>query len=729
MATDKLELNVAGMTCVNCSNAIEKVTAKMDGVEEAKVSFASSKAEFIIDPTKVKIEDIKQKIKKLGYSVVEDLKALEVQKKKDLKKLKFLFTVAASCSIAILYLIFFPLQEGRLNLYLMMFFGTIAQFYPGGLFYSHAIKAIANKNYDMNVLVALGTSAAYFYSAFTVLFPFLFPEHLRYVYFDGASIIITFILLGKVLEENSKAKATDFMKNLIDLAPKTATIITSNGEEKTIKADTLQIGDIVIIKAGERVSADGTILEGSSDVDTSMITGEPLPQFKTVEDEVVAGTINTNGFLKVKVAKASNDTLLSHIITLLGEAQNQKMPIGRIADRISNIFVPTVISISILTFFIWFFAANNTLDAILASISVLIISCPCALGLATPIAIVSAVGKGAKNGILIKSPEVLEIIKDIKYAIFDKTGTITEGRISMGNLVLQDNSMDILNILASAELQSEHPISKAITNYAKEKQLSLDKEVKQLIVIPGKGIKCIIDDKEVVIGTLSFLTSEQVEKNEKYIKFIVQEQNFGNGAVLAAIDKKMVGAFSFKDGIKKGAKDMVQELKDKNIIPVLLTGDNEKTAKAVALKLGIEKVYAEVLPNEKYEVIKSFQKDDKVMFIGDGINDSPSLKQADIGLALGSGSDIAKDAGDIIIMNNELSSVIKSINLSIYTIRTVKQNLFWAFIYNALGIPIAAGALFPFFGIMLTPVYAGIAMSFSSVTVVLNSLRLKLKRL
>ncbi len=729
MATDKLELNVAGMTCVNCSNAIEKVTAKMDGVEEAKVSFASSKAEFIIDPTKVKIEDIKQKIKKLGYSVVEDLKALEVQKKKDLKKLKFLFTVAASCSIAILYLIFFPLQEGRLNLYLMMFFGTIAQFYPGGLFYSHAIKAIANKNYDMNVLVALGTSAAYFYSAFTVLFPFLFPEHLRYVYFDGASIIITFILLGKVLEENSKAKATDFLKNLIDLAPKTATIITSNGEEKTIKADTLQIGDIVIIKAGERVSADGTILEGSSDVDTSMITGEPLPQFKTVEDEVVAGTINTNGFLKVKVAKASNDTLLSHIITLLGEAQNQKMPIGRIADRISNIFVPTVISISILTFFIWFFAANNTLDAVLASISVLIISCPCALGLATPIAIVSAVGKGAKNGILIKSPEVLEIIKDIKYAIFDKTGTITEGRISMGNLVLQDNSMDILNILASAELQSEHPISKAITNYAKEKQLSLDKEVKQLIVIPGKGIKCIIDDKEVVIGTLSFLTSEQVEKNEKYIKFIVQEQNFGNGAVLAAIDKKMVGAFSFKDGIKKGAKDMVQELKDKNIIPVLLTGDNEKTAKAVALKLGIEKVYAEVLPNEKYEVIKSFQKDDKVMFIGDGINDSPSLKQADIGLALGSGSDIAKDAGDIIIMNNELSSVIKSINLSIYTIRTVKQNLFWAFIYNALGIPIAAGALFPFFGIMLTPVYAGIAMSFSSVTVVLNSLRLKLKRL
>ncbi len=729
MATDKLELNVAGMTCVNCSNAIEKVTAKMDGVEEAKVSFASSKAEFIIDPTKVKLEDIKQKIKKLGYSVVEDLKALEVQKKKDLKKLKFLFTVAASCSIAILYLIFFPLQDGRLNLYLMMFFGTIAQFYPGGLFYSHAIKAIANKNYDMNVLVALGTSAAYFYSAFTVLFPFLFPEHLRYVYFDGASIIITFILLGKVLEENSKAKATDFMKNLIDLAPKTATIITSIGEEKTIKADTLQIGDIVIIKAGERVSADGTILEGSSDVDTSMITGEPLPQFKTVEDEVIAGTINTNGFLKVKVAKASNDTLLSHIITLLGEAQNQKMPIGRIADRISNIFVPTVISISILTFFIWFFAANNTLDAILASISVLIISCPCALGLATPIAIVSAVGKGAKNGILIKSPEVLEIIKDIKYAIFDKTGTITEGRISMGNLVLQDNSMDILNILASAELQSEHPISKAITNYAKEKQLSLDKEVKQLIVIPGKGIKCIIDDKEVVIGTLSFLTSEQVEKNEKYIKFIAQEQNFGNGAVLAAIDKKMVGAFSFKDGIKKGAKDMVQELKDKNITPVLLTGDNEKTAKAVALKLGIEKVYAEVLPNEKYEVIKSFQKDDKVMFIGDGINDSPSLKQADIGLALGSGSDIAKDAGDIIIMNNELSSVIKSINLSIYTIRTVKQNLFWAFIYNALGIPIAAGALFPFFGIMLTPVYAGIAMSFSSVTVVLNSLRLKLKRL
>ncbi len=729
MATDKLELNVAGMTCVNCSNAIEKVTGKMDGVREAKVSFASSKAEFIIDPAKVNIEDIKQKIRKLGYSVVEDLKALEVQKRRDLKKLKFLFMVAASCSIAILYLLFFPLKDGKSNLYLMMFFGTIAQFYPGGLFYSHAIKAIANKNYDMNVLVALGTSAAYFYSAFTVLFPFLFPEHLRYVYFDGASIIITFILLGKVLEENSKAKATDFLKNLIDLAPKTATLVSSKGKEETIKADSLQIDDIVIIKAGERVSADGAIIEGSSDVDTSMITGEPLPQFKKVGDEVIAGTINTNGFLKVKVGKLPNDTLLSHIITLLGEAQNQKMPIGRIADRISNIFVPTVISLSILTFFIWFFVANNTLDAVLASISVLIISCPCALGLATPIAIVSAVGKGAKNGILIKSPEVLEIIKDIKYAVFDKTGTITEGKISMGNLILQDNSMDILNIIASAELQSEHPISKAITNYAKEKQLPLDKEVKELLVIPGKGIKCTIDNQEVMIGTLPFLSNEQVETNKKYVKFLNREQEVGNGAVLAAIDKKIVGAFSFKDKIKKGAKDMVQELKNKNITPVLLTGDNKKTAKAVAEKLGIDKVYAEVLPNEKYEVIKSFQKNAKVMFIGDGINDSPSLKQADIGLALGSGSDIAKDAGDIIIMNNELSSVIKSINLSIFTIRTVKQNLFWAFIYNALGIPIAAGVLYPFFGIMLTPVYAGIAMSFSSVTVVLNSLRLKLKKL
>ncbi len=729
MQEDKLELNIAGMTCVNCSNAIEKVTKKIDGVKEAKVSFASSKAEFKIDPKKVTKEDITNKIQKLGYSVAQDIKALEKKKAEELKKLKFLFLIAAICSVAILYLMFFPLPDKKLTLYLMMAFGTVTQFYPGAVFYSHAFKSLSNRNYDMNVLVALGTSAAYFYSAFTVLFPTLFPEHLRYVYFDGASIIITFILLGKVLEENSKAKATDFLKNLIDLAPKTAHVIRDDGKEEDVKVEDLKVGDIVVIKAGERISSDGVIVEGSAEIDTSMITGEPMPVYKKRGDEVVAGTINTNGFLKVKVLKPSNDTLLSHIVALLSQAQNQKLPIGRIADRVSNIFVPTVILISIITFFIWFFVAGDTLQAILASISVLIISCPCALGLATPIAIVSSVGKGATNGILIKSPEVLEIIKDIKYAVFDKTGTITEGKVTVSKALIKDNNPSTVSLLALAESKSEHPISKAIVKYAKDRDLYIQKEVQDMQIVPGKGIKCIIDGKSVILGTIFFLASLNVQKDKKFIEFLQNEQNKGKGAILAAIDGKMVGAFSFKDEIKEGAKEMIDALIQKNIIPVLLTGDNELTAKNVARVLSIKKVYSEVLPDQKYEVIKELQKNAKVMFIGDGINDAPSLKQADIGMALGSGADIAKDAGDIIIMNNHLSSVIKSINLSIYTIATIKQNLFWAFIYNIVGIPVAAGVLYPFFGIMLTPVYAGIAMSFSSVTVVLNSLRIKLKKL
>ncbi len=729
MPKEKIELNIAGMTCVNCSNAIEKVTKKIDGVDDAKVSFASSKGEFYIDTNKVSKEEIKKKIQKLGYSVVEDINALEEQKRRDLNRLKKLFAVAAFSSLGILYLLFFPLKDERLNLYLMAILGTITQFYPGLLFYTHAFKALANKNYDMNVLVALGTSAAYFYSLATVLFPSLFPEHLRYVYFDGASIIITFILLGKLLEENSKAKATDFLKGLIDLAPKKATLLTDDGKEESIEVSRLKVGDEVIVKTGEKISTDGVIVEGSADIDTSMITGESLPVFKKVGDEVIAGTINTNGFLKIKVTKPANDTMLSHIILLLSQSQNQKLPIGRIADKISNVFVPTVIIISLITFIVWFFFAKNTLDAILASISVLIISCPCALGLATPIAIVTAVGKGAKNGILIKSPEILEIIKDIKYAVFDKTGTITEGKISVSDYLLKDDDTEILRLLFLAEKKSEHPISKAIVNFAKQKEIDGDDEVTDLQILPGLGIKCEVDSKEIAIGSLDFLLSLGIKEDQRYTNFAHKEQSKGKGAVLGAIDGEMVAAFSFKDRIKEDAKEMIDELTKKGITPVLLTGDNSRTALSVAKHLGITKVFSQVLPQEKYEVIKKLQNEGKVMFIGDGVNDAPSLQQADIGIALGSGADIAKDAGDIIIINNKLQSVIKSINLSIYTIATIKQNLFWAFIYNALGIPIAAGVLYPIWGILLTPIYAGIAMSFSSVTVVLNSLRLKIKKL
>jgi Cu+-exporting ATPase len=724
MSKEKINLNISGMTCVNCSNGIQRVVNKLDGLESSKVNFASNSGEFVINTDKLNKSTLVQKIKKLGYGVEEDIKALEEQKKKSYLKLRKTFILSVVLTACMFGFMFFPI--GKYNLYLIFLLASIVQLYAGSRFYILGFKALKNGNFDMNVLVALGTSAAYFYSVAVVLFPSIFPEHLRFVYFDGASVIITFILLGRLLEERSKAKATDFLKNLMDLAPLNANLIEENGEIKTVLASELNIDDIVLIKQGEKVSTDAIIIEGEAEIDTSMITGEPMPVYKTIGDDVIAGTLNKTGTLKVKVLKRSSDTALSNIIALLNEAGSKKMPIARLADKIANIFVPTVITLSIITFLVWFFAVGNSLSAILASISVLIISCPCALGLATPIAIVSAVGKGAKEGILIKNPEILEIIKDIKYAVFDKTGTLTEGKITVKDMII---AKEFQSLLASAELHSEHPISKAIVNFAKENQIAIDKEVQKLQILPGLGIKALYEGKSIFIGNLTLLQNNNVAISqdilEQYEKILEQ----GNGVVMASFKGECLGLIVLEDSIKEDATKMIQELKREHIIPVLLTGDNEITAKNVAKKIGIDLVYAGVLPDEKYKVITELQQNAKVLFVGDGINDSISIKQADIGIALNSGSDITKDAGDIILINNELSAVTKSIHLSKKAMTTIKQNLFWAFFYNAIGIPLAAGVLYPIIGVMLHPMYAGIAMSFSSVTVVLNSLRLKFSRL
>ena len=726
MAKETIKLNISGMTCVNCSNGIEKAVNKLDGLESSKVSFASNEGEFSIDNKLLNKEVLIAKIKKLGYGVEEDLKALEKAKLIDYNKLRNVFSISMALTIVMFYFAFFPIENSQNNQYIMFILATIVQFYAGGRFYTLAYKAVSNSNYDMNVLVALGTSAAYFYSVFVVFFPSLFPEELRFLYFDGAAVIISFILLGRLLEERSKAKATDFLKKLMDLAPLNATLICEDGSFKTVLASELKVGDKVLIKTGEKISTDAVISKGSADIDTSMITGESMPVYKTIGDEVIAGTLNTTGVIEVVVLKQSNDTTLSKIITLLSTAQSKKLPISRFADNVANIFVPVVIIISILTFFAWYFIVGNALNAILASISVLVISCPCALGLATPIAIVSSVGKGAQEGILIKNPEILEIIKDIKYAVFDKTGTLTKGIISVKDAVYEEKYLDIL---ASLETKSEHPISKAVVVFAQTKKISLNKEFEDIQIIPGLGIKAIYENKEILIGSLSFLEKNSINLDGKYLDFYNTSLNNGAGVILASIEKECVAVLALEDSIKDGAKELITDLKAKNITPILLTGDNQITANSVAKELNIDRVYAQVLPDEKYKVIIELQKEAKVMFVGDGINDSPSIKQADIGITLNSGSDITKDAGDIILINNDLKAVSKSINLSIESMKVIKQNLFWAFIYNVGGIPLAAGIFYPIFGVMLTPMYAGIAMSFSSVTVVLNSLRLKFKKI
>lgn len=725
MSKKKVNLNILGMTCVNCSNGIEKFLNKQEGVISSKVSFASSQGYFEIDENKFDENKLINSIQDLGYKVEENLQALEKEQLIAFKKLRKLFFISISLTILIFIIAFSSLFNEPTNNYLIFLIATIVQFYTGARFYKLSYKSVKNNNYDMNVLVALGTSAAYFYSTFVVFFPSLFPENLRFLYFDGAAVIISFVLLGKYLEENTKQKASTFLKNLMKLAPQYANLVLNEKDIKQVLIKELKVNDIVLVKTGEKIPCDGLILEGSANIDASMITGESLPVYKEKNDELLSGTLNTNGVLKVKVLKESNDTTLSKIIDLLKNAQSKQIPISRFADKIANVFVPLVIITSILTFIIWAIL-GNVQNAILASISVLIISCPCALGLATPIAIVSSVSRGAKEGILIKNPEVLEQIKEIKYAVFDKTGTLTKGEISVVNTDIEGK---YFKLLGSLEKYSEHPISKAVVKYLDNQKIPLDIKIENIEVLPGKGVKAFYKNDEIFIGNIKLLEQNNVEIHKKHKEFYLEELEKGNGVILAAINKLSIGSFSLADELKVGAKQLIVSLKNRGITPVLLTGDNKTTALSIANNLGIEKVYSEVIPTEKYEIIEKLQKNAIVMFAGDGINDAPAIKKANIGITLNSGSDISKDAGDIILINNELNSIIKSLNLSVETMKIVKQNLFWAFIYNAVGIPLAAGVLYPVWGLMLSPMYAGIAMSFSSVTVVLNSLRLKLKKI
>nr|WP_198803544.1 heavy metal translocating P-type ATPase [Campylobacter fetus] len=707
------------MTCVNCANAIEKSTKKLDGVISSKVSFAESSAVFEIDDNS-RLEIIKSKIKKLGYGIVANYDELEAVKQKEVLNLKNKLIIAAIFSTVTMALEMTGQDNFFKSLFLLLL-TSIVIFYCGVGFYKHAISSLKNRNYDMNVLIFLGTLMAYLYSIFTFIIPEAIPQNMRYLYFSGASMIITFVLLGKFLEERSKIKAGNYLKTLIDLSPKTALILTKDGSSVSIPTSELKIGDIVVVKNGYNIPCDGIIVSGGAEIDTGALTGESLPVYKSVGDNVNAGTLNTNGYINIKVTKRDSDSLLSQILNLLANASSQKMPISRLADRVANIFVPSVISISIATFLIWTMLDTPT-RGILAAISVLIISCPCALGLATPIAIISGISVGAKNGILIKNPEVMEVMKDIKYAVFDKTGTLTKGEISVINTNLNS---DDLKIAINAEALSEHPISKAIVRYAPDKvDKSLSFEFKN---IPGMGIDA--NNGEILIGNINLLNSFDIYISSEHLNEINKILDSGFGIVLVAINKQYKGYITLSDTIKDDAKQSIKEIKDLGIIPVMLTGDNEKTALVIAKELEIDKVIAGVLPDGKFEIINSLKQDgSKVIFIGDGINDAPPLKAADIGIAMSSGSDIAKDVGDIILIKNDLKSVLFSINLATNTMKVIKENLAWASIYNILCIPVAAGVLYPFFGLLLTPMYAALAMSISSVSVVLNSLRLRIMK-
>lgn len=704
------------MSCVNCSNAVTRVVSKIEGVKSANVNYASSSGEFEIDDESI-IGTITQKIEKLGYKVVDNYDELEAKKKEGLRVMFIKLIVSLFLASAIMIIEMSSVFSFYFKFIASAILTTIVIVYCGSGFFYHAYSSLRNRNFDMNVLISMGSSLAFLYSVFVVLYSKFSGVGDEFVnlYFSSASMIITFVLFGKYLEERSKIKANDYIKSLIDLSPKTALLVAD--EIKEIEAKFLKPGDIVLVKQGMGIPCDGVITKGGGDIDTSLITGESLAVYKSVGDEVNAGCINVGGILYVRVTKFWNDSLLSQIKDLINKAIDTKMPISRLADKISNIFVPSVILIAIFIFAGWS-VAGKPFVGMLCAVCVLIISCPCAIGLATPIAIICAISNAAKSGVLVRNPEVLEILKDVGVVVFDKTGTLSKSKISVYKTTLND---DDLGVLAGVEELVDHPISRAIVDFAKGRNLSFDKFEGKIENIIGRGVRA----GNLLIGNRALFDENGVEIVENsQIKELLDS---GFGVVFVAIEGKFRGFVALSDEMREEAGRVINTLKNDGIRVVMLTGDNEKTANFVAKNLGIDEVVAGVLPSEKYEFIEKIKGKNRVLFVGDGVNDAPSLKVADIGVAMNSGSDIAKGVGDIVFVGNNLENLPYLIRLSKKTMNTIKQNLFWAFFYNAICIPVAAGVFYPAF--ILKPMFAAFAMCFSSISVVLNSIRLKISRI
>ncbi len=608
--------------------------------------------------------------------------------------------------------------------YILFLLSTPVQFYIGRTFYIGALNALKNKTSNMDTLIAVGTSAAYFYSLYLMITKGNEAE----TYFEISAVLITLVMLGKFLEARAKGKTSEAIKKLMKLSPKTATVV-KNGREITIKVDDVKICDIIIVKPGEKIPVDGTIISGDSSIDESMITGESIPVEKKKGDLVIGGTINKHGSFRFKATKVGADTTLAHIIKLIEDAQGQKAPIQRFADQVSAYFVPIVIMIALITFVTWYGVLGSTTSfSLLAAVAVLVIACPCALGLATPTAIMVGTGKGAQKGVLIKGGETLETAHKLDAIIFDKTGTITRGEPEVTDIIKTDklSEKEILTIAASIEKNSEHPLADAIVERGKHENVKFEK-ITRFKAIPGKGVTGYWGRKRILFGNAKLMGEHKISVKESITKKIEEE---GKTVMVLAVDNKAVGIIAVADTIKKEAPEAIKELKKMKIDLYMITGDNERTAKAIAKKAGIEKVLFEVMPEDKARYVKQLQKKNKkVAMIGDGINDAPAIAQADIGIVMGSGTDVALETGNIVLMRNDLNDVVKAIKLSRQTMKKIKQNMFWALFYNVLGIPIAAGVLYPFTGWLLSPMIAGGAMALSSVSVVTNSLLLKYKRI
>jgi Cu+-exporting ATPase len=721
--TQKTEFDVRGMTCAACSSRIEKVLNKQVGVKLASVNLATESAVVEYNPTTLGIPDIIGRIKKLGYDAnkkSDSGDASENQKEKQIKDMKFKLVLSALLSLPLLvtmldHLLGVSLPAIFMNPWFQFALATPIQFYVGWQFYTGAYRSLRSGGANMDVLVALGTSAAYFYSLYEAFLTIGNPGYMPHLYFETSAIIVTLILFGKYLEVTAKTKTKTAISKLLNLQAKQARVIR-NGEEQMVPVEEVHTGDHLIVKPGEKIPVDGIIVKGRTSVDESMITGESIPIEKNPDANVIGSTMNKNGTVEIKATKVGKDTALASIIKVVEDAQGSKAPIQRLADVISGYFVPIVVVIALLTFVVWitFVSPGNFEPALVAAIAVLIIACPCALGLATPTSIMVGTGKSAENGILFKGGEHLEQTHKLNTIVFDKTGTITKGKPEVTDFTGNDET---LQLLASAEKSSEHPLAEAIVAYATEKEADM-LDTDDFTAIPGHGIKAAISGKEVLVGTRKLMRDHHVETSNADKEMAEYEVN-GKTAMLIAVDGRFKGIVAVADTVKESAIEAVKQLKEQDLEVFMLTGDNERTAKAIAKQVGIDEVIAEVLPEEKADRVKEIQlQGKKVAMVGDGINDAPALATADIGIAIGTGTEVAIEAADVTILGGELLLIPKAIKMSHATIKNIRQNLFWAFAYNSAGIPIAAAGL-------LAPWVAGAAMAFSSVSVVTNSLRLK----
>ncbi len=749
--TKKTDLNISGMHCASCSTLINRSLSKTEGVTEANVNYATAKARVVFDEKKLSEQDLIKIVQSRGYDAKvannkTDFKDREESERHelDIVRTNFLIGLLFSIPAFIIGMILMPLKVYvPYDAFILFLLATPVQFIVASDIYRSAWVALKNKSANMDSLIAIGTTAAYLFSIYAIFFQ---PELGQY--FETSAILITFVMLGRYLEATAKGKTSEAIKKLMQLSPKTATVIrmvSGKKREMQISVDDVVLGDIIIVKPGEKIPVDGIVIEGNSSIDESMITGESIPVEKKKNDTVIGGTINKHGSFTFKAKKVGENTTLANIIRLIDDAQGKKAPIQRFADTIANYFVPIVIIIAILTFVVWYFLLGKSFSfAMITSVAVLVIACPCALGLATPTAIIVGTGKGAKNGILIKGADSLEAAHKVKYVIFDKTGTITNGKPEVTDVVVLDKTSklsenSLLKIAASIEKPSEHPLADAIVKSAQDKRLTLAK-LTGFKAIPGHGITAKISGKTYYFGNQRLMSTSKIKLSALYISQIKDLEEQGKTVMVLSDNKKVLGLIAVADTIKDTSKIAVKQLRDMNIDVYLITGDNIRTAKAIAKQAGInpENVFAEVLPEQKAGYVVKLQNRDinvnkgvpsKVVMVGDGVNDAPALAQADIGIAMGSGTDVAMESGNIVLMRNDLLDVPKSIKLSRQTMTKIKQNMFWALCYNVLGIPIAAGILYPFTGWLLSPIIAGGAMALSSVSVVTNSLLLKRSKL